>query len=284
MPIPKPNKGESHKDFDERCMGDDTMVKEYPDEKERYAICQSQWETDKKADYPDDIESRIMVPETAEMRVSEDETPKLVGYAAKYGVQTDLGWFKEKIQTGAFDEALEKSDCRALKNHDPNLLLGREKSGTLRLKANSIGLHFEIDVPDTTVGRDTLTEVKRGDLQGCSFRFTVSEDKWVNQKDGSQERTITRIGELFDVGPVTYPAYPDTTVAARHYRAAFSRSVSDSPSVSPSENYTETSSKEKPPAQEPEKPKEISRERQRQIKYDYEEMGRIIRCCQSSKD
>jgi HK97 family phage prohead protease len=255
MPIPKPNKGESHKDFDDRCMSNDTMVEEYPDEKQRYAICQSQWEKVHGAKVaPDDVERRVVNMETAELRASDDAEPKLTGYAAKFGVQTDLGFFKERIRAGAFDEALKESDCRALKNHDPNLLLGRESAGTLRLSTNTVGLQFEVDLPDTTAGRDTREEVRRGDLQGCSFSFTVAEDEWKNRDDGSQERTITRIGKLFDVGPVTFPAYEQTTISARSAVMASISTVEIG-----------DLKKDKPPAQEPEPSTEISPERKREL-------------------
>ena len=162
-----------------------------------------------------DIERRTMIVADAELRVAEGEQCKLTGYAAKYGKQTDLGFFKEKIAAGAFDEALKSSDARALKNHDPNLLLGRESSGTLRLKSNSVGLQFEVDMPDTTAGRDTVEEIRRGDLNGCSFAFTVAEDEWKHTEGETSERTIVRIGKLYDVGPVTFPAYEDTSVSVR---------------------------------------------------------------------
>ena len=162
------------------------------------------------------LERRVMAIDDIELRVTDDESPKITGYAAKFNKWSlDLGGFREKIDKGAFDDAIAKSDVRALKNHDPNLLLGRTTSGTLRLDSNAVGLKFEIDPPDTSTGRDTVTEIRRKDITGCSFSFTTSEDDWKYLKDGSVERTIVRVDELFDVGPVTYPAYPDTTVAAR---------------------------------------------------------------------
>ena len=165
---------------------------------------------------PEALERRVMAIDDIELRVTDGESPKITGYAAKFNKWSlDLGGFREKIKKGAFDEAMEVSDVRALKNHDPNLLLGRTTSGTLRLSSNSVGLGFEIDPPDTSTGRDTVTEIRRKDITGCSFSFTTAEDDWKYLEDGSVERTIIRVGELFDVGPVTYPAYPDTTVAAR---------------------------------------------------------------------
>ena len=161
------------------------------------------------------IERRIMAIDDIELRVTDDDKPKITGYAAKFGIFTDLGYFREKIKRGAFDEALKTSDIRCLKNHDPNLILGRTTSKTLRLVSNSVGLKFDNDMPDTNAGKDTREEIRRGDISGCSFSFTVDEEDWKYFKDKPSERTIIKVGRLFDVGPVTYPAYPDTTVAAR---------------------------------------------------------------------
>ena len=108
------------------------------------------------------------------------------------------------------------ADVRALKNHDSNLLLGRTKAGTLELEENKTGLRFKVKLPDTTAGRDVAAEVKRGDITGCSFSFTVEENgnEWL-EKDGIIKRTIRVFKRIFDVGPVVFPAYPDTTVAVR---------------------------------------------------------------------
>jgi len=217
--------------------------------------------TDDKKTNGEEMERRCLALDQGEIRAEGDKAPRLTGYAAKFGIVTDLGWFREKIKAGAFDAALKDSDCRALKNHDPNLLLGRESSGTLRLQANSVGLKFEIDVPDTTTGRDTVEEVRRGDLAGCSFSFTVAEDEWVHKEGEQSERTIVRIGKLYDVGPVTYPAYEDTTVVARSVQAV----------------QEARKAVAAPLEEQPAPVKEISAERRRQIEYEYEEMGRLVR-------
>lgn len=215
MPLPKPKKNESHDDFMDRCMSDNVMKEEYEDEKKRYAVCQTQWDNS-RSNEASPIERRILSVDDVELRVTDGDEPKIKGYAAKYGKWSlDLGGFTERIRAGAFDEALENSDVRALKNHDPNLLLGRTTSGTLQLKSNSVGLGMEIDPPDTNTGRDIIEEIRRKDITGCSFSFITAEDDWKYNEDGSVERTIIKVAELFDVGPVTYPAYPDTTVAVR---------------------------------------------------------------------
>jgi len=209
----------------------------------------------------DNKELRTLGVEDIELRVTDDEQPRLAGYAARYNSFTDLGWFKERIKPGAFDEALKNSDVRCLKNHDPNLILGRTKNNTLRLESNSVGLRFDNDIPDTTTGKDTLAEVKRGDISGCSFAFTVAEDDWkYYDDDRPSERTIVRIGQLYDVGPVTYPAYPDTSVAARSLEKV----------------KTESEPKEDN--------QEIDRERQRDIDRKYRKAGRIINRNKSADD
>jgi len=124
----------------------------------------------------------------------------------------------ETVKPGAFSRAIkEKQDVRALVNHDPNQLLGRTKAGTLELKEDSVGLYFKVDPPDTQLGRDVHTLVKRGDLSGCSFAFTVEKEKVTETKKSGKvvrHREIQDV-DLFDVGPVTYPAYQGTDVNAR---------------------------------------------------------------------
>lgn len=142
----------------------------------------------------------------------------MVGYAAVYGkFSCDLGAFREQIARGAFDRSLARSDVRALFNHDPNLLLGRTSAGTLRLIPDEIGLRMELDLPDTQLGRDTAALARRGDLQGQSFSFTTAVDQW-DFSGTPALRTLIEVDELFDCGPVTFPAYEETSVAMRQYR------------------------------------------------------------------
>ena len=137
------------------------------------------------------------------------------GYAAVFDrLSDDLGGFREIIDADAFSE-LEQADVRALFNHDPNQVLGRTTAGTLRLDIDGHGLRYELDLPDTTIGRDLAESIRRGDINQSSFAFQVADDEW-SMQDGYQLRTIKRIGALIDVSPVTYPAYPDATVSARN--------------------------------------------------------------------
>lgn len=204
-------------------------------------------------DMPPDMERRSLLIDEVELRVSDDKAPKLVGYAAKYDKWADLGYFREKISAGAFDEALTGSDVRCLKNHDSNLILGRTSAETLSIESDSVGLRFEVLLPDTTVGRDVAEEVRRKDITGCSFAFTISEDIWAKKDDGTMERTITQIKDLFDIGPVVFPAYQDTTVSARSMEAM-------KKNVEGETNDTN----------------EIDEERRRRIEKGYRKAGRIL--------
>ncbi len=156
----------------------------------------------------------------SELRVKRDdgEPPKIVGYAAVFNSLSDnLGFFREKIKKGAFKNALKTSDVRALFNHDSNFVLGRQSAGTLELRERTKGLYMEATPPDTQWANDLLVSIERGDVKEQSFAFSVKQDKWESaEKEGDPEiRTIIEVKEIFDVSPVTFPAYPDTTVATR---------------------------------------------------------------------
>ena len=151
------------------------------------------------------MEKRIFNIET---RMEDGETMNVVGHASVYNTMSeDLGGFREIIAPGAFDDVLE-NDVRALINHDGNLILARTTSGTLKLSTDEKGLRYEFDMPETSYGKDLAISMKRGDVTQSSFAFTVEDDNW-ETKDGMDVRTITKVKRLFDVSPVTYPAYPD---------------------------------------------------------------------------
>jgi len=224
MPLPTPNTGESQDDFVSRCMADELMNSEHPDNDERYAICVAQWGNRARAVKPSTIERRFTP--ASEMRIVKEggKPARIAGYAALFNSRSlDLGGFVETLAPGAFTAALEKDhDVRALFNHDPNLVLARTKSGTLRLKQDTKGLWIEADLPDTQVGRDLQISMERGDVDQMSFAFDVADggDMWATADDGLYERVIGQVDNLYDVSPVTYPAYPDTSVALRGLEAA----------------------------------------------------------------
>ena len=158
-----------------------------------------------------------------ESRVDTDENEKqiVVGHASVYNSRSEnLGGFYEYIQEGAFtNDLIEKSDVRALINHDPNLILARSTSGTLKLAGHEKGLRYEFPIPDTSYGRDLAINLENKNITQSSFAFTVAEDKWSTDAEGRDIRTITKIDRLYDISSVTYPAYSaaesDLVVAKR---------------------------------------------------------------------
>jgi len=154
----------------------------------------------------------------------EDGQPRLTGYAALYESESVVlpGGFREVLRRGAFDDALasDETDVVALFNHDSNMILGRQSAGTLRLSTDERGLRYDITPPDTQVGRDTVALVRRGDLSGASFAFTVRpDDEEYKRTDDGPRRYIDRVSGLYDVSVVLTPAYPETSAAVRQ-RAA----------------------------------------------------------------
>ncbi|TWI77372.1 hypothetical protein LZ24_00181 [Desulfobotulus alkaliphilus] len=178
------------------------------------------------------IERRIFPAKELRLYRSRSGGMTLEGYSAVFGKPSEnLGWgdfeVREYIAPGAFTEALRKSDCRAVFNHDPNLILGRESAGTLELKQDSTGLRSVIHLPDTQLGRDLAVSVERGDIREQSFCFVVGRDQWEeDQKKRIATRTILEIRDLIDISPVTYPAYPDTDIARREALRRFGGKVS----------------------------------------------------------
>lgn len=154
----------------------------------------------------------LRITENIELRTAHSGR-SIEGYAAVFGQRSEnLGGFKETIRPGAFARAIrERQDVRALFNHDPKQLLGRTRSGTLRLSEDGTGLRFQVDMPDTTLGRDVYTLVKRGDISQCSFGFTCARDSWNAAGDRRELLDV----DLSDISPVTFPAYQGTSVAAR---------------------------------------------------------------------
>ena len=163
------------------------------------------------------------IPQEMRVKADEGESKKIVGYAAKFNSLSEEMWgFREQIAPGAFTEALKKSDVRALFNHDPNYILGRQSAGTVTLTEDDVGLHYEIDPPDTQWARDIVSSIERGDIAESSFAFSMSGG--VEEWDDSATpaiRTIRSVGSLYDVSPVTYPAYPEATTGVRSHKEIF---------------------------------------------------------------
>lgn len=154
-----------------------------------------------------------------EVRTDSGRPPRLVGYAAVFNSKSvDLGGFVEIIRPGAFGRSLKGADVRALVNHDPNLILGRTKAGTLKVTEDDRGLRVEITPPATEAGRDAMENVRLGNLDGMSFGFITQSDRW----NFSQEPPLRELldVDVLDVSVVAFPAYPKTDVALRFLEAA----------------------------------------------------------------
>ena len=153
-----------------------------------------------------------------ELRISESESGAVIeGHAAVFDSWSEtLGGifpFKEKVSRGAFIESVKKDDIRALFNHDPNYVLGRNLAGTLELEEDEIGLRVKITPPDTSWARDITTSIRRGDISQMSIGFIVEKDEW-STENGMDTRDLKKV-RLFDVSPVTFPAYSATDVGVR---------------------------------------------------------------------
>ena len=143
--------------------------------------------------------------------------PAIEGYASVFeSWSEELGGnspFRERVVKGAFEETIQKDDIRALFNHDPNYVLGRNVAGTLTLEEDEKGLKVRIIPPNTQWAKDLLVSIKRGDITQMSFGFTVILDRWTYE-DNIDVRELLKV-KLFDVSPVTFPAYSQTECGVR---------------------------------------------------------------------
>jgi HK97 family phage prohead protease len=162
-------------------------------------------------------QTRSLLTKFTATRAEENDGKRIIeGYFAVFGVETEL-WkgAYEEIAPGAFDNTLG-NDIRGLINHDTTLVLGRNKAGTLELKADSHGLWGHIDVNDKDSDAVNLHErVLRGDVDQCSFGFNIISEETDWRDDGTVKWTIKEI-DLHEVSVCTFPAYEETGVQARH--------------------------------------------------------------------
>lgn len=149
------------------------------------------------------------------------ESRNVDGYAIVFNsLSENLGGFREMVLPEAVDGVIEKSDVMAVLNHDNSrgiLARSRYGNGTLTLQADEKGLRYTFDAPRTALGDECLEYLRRGDINQSSFAFTVAEDSWEKQADGTYIRTIRRFERLYDVSPVFTPAYADTSVSCRSF-------------------------------------------------------------------
>lgn len=161
---------------------------------------------------------RRFLTEGAEIRLAADgeEKKKITGYAAVFNAEAEImPGFREIVRPGAFTRTIRQADIRALMNHDPNFVLGRNKAGTLKLWEDDKGLGYRIDPPATSYANDLLEIIARGDVSQSSFGFRVIKDRWT---EDVEKKTLMRElleVKLYDVSPVTFPAYAQTEVHVR---------------------------------------------------------------------
>jgi HK97 family phage prohead protease/HK97 family phage major capsid protein len=172
--------------------------------------------------YGQDVELR-----TAEVRAAGDDSLVIEGYAANFEQRTDLGYFKEEIARGAFDDVME-DDVRLLLNHE-GAPMARTTNGTLELSIDDTGLKYRAALADTQDGRDLYKLIKRGDISQSSFAFTIAEQEWSEDRS---VRKVIKMARLLDVSPVTYAAYPTTSVAARQMAQQKSEPVEETQTIS----------------------------------------------------
>lgn len=165
----------------------------------------------------DGIERRT-ISAPVEVR-AEGDSRKIAGYGYVFNsLSENLGGFREVIAPGAGAQVIAKGpDVRGLFNHNPDLILGRTTSGTMRIGEDEKGGWYEIDPPDTSYANDLMVSLERGDVTQSSFAFRVARggEEWDEDENGVLIRTITKFSDLFDQSPVTYPAYEAATSGVR---------------------------------------------------------------------
>lgn len=196
-----------------------TVVQSYYFDKDKWSMDEAKkWVKDHKKS-AGQMERRF-IEHISRMNYDDSKTPKIEGYGAVFNVRTEL-WpgFLEEVAPGAFKEAIRSKDIYALFNHDVNNVLGNTGAETLELREDEKGLAYKIIPPETTLGRDVTTLIKRGDIRKSSFGFNIEEEKWTKLGENKGVlRTILKVKPLFDVSPVTFPAYPQTEAHVRMTR------------------------------------------------------------------
>ena len=216
MPLPKPREGEDKDKFINRCMVDKSMLSEFPDEKQRYAVCLTQWD-ERAAARP---QREIRMAELRAVEPAGDANEMIVeGRAIVYESPTvlfeiDGVRYYEVITCGALDGA-DLKDVPFKYNHSDNVMvMARTRNKTLELIPDDEGLLVRARLAPTTAGRDLYQLIKRGDIDKMSFAFTVADDSY--DRD-TRTRRILRFKRIWDVSAVDTPAYQDTYISARSY-------------------------------------------------------------------
>jgi len=145
----------------------------------------------------------------------EDDKSIVSGYVVKWEkLSEEMFGFREKVAKGAFEKSLSERNVFSFWNHNSDIVLGNTRNNTLKVEEDDKGLKFELDLPDTTAGKDARTLIKRGDVKGMSFGFATNIDEWDESNPKKVIRTLKEV-RLYEVSPTAMPAYPQSSVAAR---------------------------------------------------------------------
>jgi HK97 family phage prohead protease len=169
------------------------------------------------------IEQRELTISNFEIRAATDNQPTtIIGYAVEWDKLSDpICYFREKFVKGAFSKSLINDDIRALWQHNTSLVLGRTKNNTLKLTEDDTGLRVEITPPNTQWANDAIESIRRGDVSEMSFGFIAIVDEWDWSDPDMAIRTVSE-AQLFEVSPITFAAYPQTSVGVRSAENTFS--------------------------------------------------------------
>lgn len=219
MPIPKPKDGETQDEFMKRCMSDETMISEFPDEKQRYAVCMTQFEEGGERKLKT-AKKEIRLAEIRALEPEQGQEEMIVeGRAIVYDspalmYEIDGLKYYEVIARGALDGA-DLKDVPFKYNHsDAIMVMARTRNKTLELIPDDQGLLIRAKLANTTAGRDLYELIRRGDIDKMSFAFSVAEDSY--DRD-TRTRKIIKFKRIWDVSAVDTPAYDQTYIAARSY-------------------------------------------------------------------
>jgi len=177
----------------------------------------------------------------------EGEQTRFRGYALRFGVVYDMGWFTEEVDKNALSNS-DLADVRILFNHDPNQILGRTTAKTAIVGVDDIGLWYDFTPPESPNGENARVAISRGDITQSSWGFRLRQDatgrrtgdRW-EMRNGKEHRILTDVSEVLDASPVTFPANPDTSIAKRSRDAALDVAPPDqAPPPQPDPGITET--------------------------------------------
>ncbi|KXG42871.1 HK97 family phage prohead protease [Tepidibacillus decaturensis] len=163
------------------------------------------------------LEQRAFDITGIEVRAGEGDEPiKITGYFIEWEKLSNpiMGFFREKFAKGAFRN-LVNGDIRALWQHDVSKVLGRTTNKTLTIYEDDRGAKFELIPPETTWGKDAVESIRRGDVSEMSFMFKGFKDEWDEKADPDYPIRTVLEADLYEVSPVTFAAYPQTSVGVR---------------------------------------------------------------------